>query len=120
MVGAALAAAVSLGIGHLCFRLKGPFFSLATIAFLEVVRLLAIHFNGLTGGSAGLVVPLNLGWAWMIFREKFNYLYIAFGLLALTPRSVLDDPQFAARLSAHRGTRARQCRARGGREQPRA
>jgi branched-chain amino acid transport system permease protein len=84
LVGAALAAAVSLGIGHLCFRLKGPFFSLATIAFLEVVRLLAIHFNGLTGGSAGLVVPLNLGWAWMIFREKFNYLYIAFGLLALT------------------------------------
>jgi branched-chain amino acid transport system permease protein len=83
LVGAALAAAVSLGIGHLCFRLKGPFFSLATIAFLEVVRLLAIHFNGLTGGSAGLVVPLNLGWAWMIFREKFNYLYIAFGLLLL-------------------------------------
>jgi len=83
LVGAVLAAVVSLGIGHLCFRLKGPFFSLATIAFLEVVRLLAIHFNGLTGGSAGLVVPLNLGWAWMIFREKFNYLYIAFGLLLL-------------------------------------
>ncbi len=39
-----------------CFRLRGPFFSLATIAFLEVVRLLAIHFNGLTGGSAGLIV----------------------------------------------------------------
>ncbi len=83
LAGAALAATVSLGIGHLCFRLKGPFFSLATIAFLEVVRLLAIHFNGLTGGAAGLVVPLNLGWAWMIFREKFNYLYIAFGLLLL-------------------------------------
>lgn len=82
-VGAVLAAAVSLGIGYLCFRLKGPFFSLATIAFLEVIRLLAIHFNGLTGGSAGLVVPLNLGWVWMIFREKFNYLYIAFGLLVL-------------------------------------
>jgi branched-chain amino acid transport system permease protein len=82
-VGAILAAAVSLVIGYPCFRLKGPFFSLATIAFLEVIRLLAIHFNGLTGGSAGLVVPLNLGWEWMIFREKFNYLYIAFGLLAL-------------------------------------
>ncbi|MFG1203267.1 branched-chain amino acid ABC transporter ATP-binding protein/permease [Xanthobacter aminoxidans] len=82
--GAALAALVSVGIGYPCFRLRGPFFSLATIAFLEVVRLLAIHFNGLTGGSAGLVVPLQIGWPWMIFREKINYLYIAFGLLLLS------------------------------------
>ncbi|MFG1182088.1 branched-chain amino acid ABC transporter ATP-binding protein/permease [Xanthobacter versatilis] len=83
IAGAALAALVSLGIGYPCFRLRGPFFSLATIAFLEVVRLLSIHFNGVTGGSAGLVVPLQIGWPWMIFREKINYLYIAFGLLVL-------------------------------------
>ncbi|MEP9376128.1 branched-chain amino acid ABC transporter ATP-binding protein/permease [Aquabacter sp. CN5-332] len=84
IVGAALAALVGLAIGYPCFRLRGPFFSLATIAFLEVVRLLSIHFHGVTGGSAGLIVPLNLGWTWMIFREKINYLYIAFGLLCLT------------------------------------
>lgn len=83
-VGAALSVLVGIGIGYPCFRLRGPFFSLATIAFLEVVRLLSIHFNGVTGGAAGLIVPLNLGWEWMIFREKFNYLYIAFGLLVLT------------------------------------
>lgn len=82
--GAALSVLVGIGIGYPCFRLRGPFFSLATIAFLEVVRLLSIHFNGLTGGAAGLIVPLNLGWAWMIFENKINYLYIAFGLLVLT------------------------------------
>lgn len=82
--GAALSAVVAVGIGYPCFRLRGPFFSLATIAFLEVVRLLAIHFNGVTGGSAGLIVPLKPGWAWMIFQDKFNYLIIAFGLLVLT------------------------------------
>ncbi|MXQ10599.1 ATP-binding cassette domain-containing protein [Microvirga makkahensis] len=82
--GAALSVLVGIGIGYPCFRLRGPFFSLATIAFLEVVRLLSIHFNGLTGGAAGLIVPLNLGWAWMIFENKINYLYIAFGLLLLT------------------------------------
>lgn len=82
--GAALSALVAVGIGYPCFRLRGPFFSLATIAFLEVIRLLAIHFNGITGGSAGLIVPLKLGWAWMIFQDKFNYLFIAFGLLLLT------------------------------------
>jgi branched-chain amino acid transport system permease protein len=82
--GAALSALVAVGIGYPCFRLRGPFFSLATIAFLEVIRLLAIHFHGITGGSAGLIVPLQLGWAWMIFQDKFNYLIIAFGLLLLT------------------------------------
>ncbi|MGX5734796.1 branched-chain amino acid ABC transporter ATP-binding protein/permease [Bosea thiooxidans] len=82
--GAALSAIVAVCIGYPCFRLRGPFFSLATIAFLEVVRLLAIHFHGVTGGSAGLIVPLKLGWAWMIFTEKYNYLIIAFGLLLLT------------------------------------
>ncbi|MCA0404645.1 MAG: branched-chain amino acid ABC transporter ATP-binding protein/permease [Proteobacteria bacterium] len=81
--GAAVSVVVAVGIGYPCFRLRGPFFSLATIAFLEVIRLLVIHFNGLTGGSAGLIVPLQIGWEWMIFREKMNYLYIAFGLLLL-------------------------------------
>ncbi len=82
--GAALSAVVAVCIGYPCFRLRGPFFSLATIAFLEVIRLLAIHFHGVTGGSAGLIVPLKIGWAWMIFQDKFNYLIIAFGLLLLT------------------------------------
>ena len=83
-VGAVLAAIVGAAVGYPCFRLRGPFFSLSTIAFLEVVRLLSIHFVGLTGGSAGLIVPLKLGWAWMVFPEKVNYLYIAFSLLLLS------------------------------------
>lgn len=82
-IGAILAALVGAAVGYPCFRLRGPFFSLSTIAFLEVVRLLSIHFVGLTGGSAGLIVPLKLGWAWMVFSDKVNYVYIAFGLLLL-------------------------------------
>ncbi len=81
--GALVSAAVAVGIGYPCFRLRGPYFALATIAFLEVIRLLATHFHTVTGGSAGLIVPLNLGWAWMIFHDKINYLFIAFGLLLL-------------------------------------
>ncbi|MDQ4137095.1 MAG: branched-chain amino acid ABC transporter ATP-binding protein/permease [Pseudomonadota bacterium] len=83
-IGAALSAVVGAAIGYPCFRLRGPFFALSTIAFLEVVRLLAIHFKEVTGGAAGLIVPLNIGWQWMIFREKFYSLLIAFGLLLLT------------------------------------
>lgn len=84
LIGAALSAVFGIAIGYPCFRLRGPFFALSTIAFLEVVRLLALHFKELTNGAAGLIVPLRIGWEWMIFRDKMNYLFIAFGLLLLT------------------------------------
>ncbi|WP_280517483.1 ATP-binding cassette domain-containing protein [Methylobacterium radiotolerans] len=41
VAGAALAVLVALAISFPCFRLHGPSFSLATIAFLEVFRVLA-------------------------------------------------------------------------------
>jgi len=82
--GAIVAVVASLVIAYPTLRLRGPFFALATIAFLEVCRLLVVHFEGVTGGSAGLNVPLNIGLQWMIFREKWAYLAIAFGFLAVT------------------------------------
>jgi branched-chain amino acid transport system permease protein len=81
--GAAVSAAVAALISYPCFRLRGPFFALSTIAFLEVIKLLVIHYKDLTGGSVGLSVPLQIGPAWMIFREKWPYLLIAFGFLLL-------------------------------------
>ncbi|HYD70281.1 branched-chain amino acid ABC transporter ATP-binding protein/permease [Azospirillum sp.] len=82
--GAAIAAVVGIAISYPCFRLRGPFFALSTIAFLEVTRLLALHEKAWTGGAAGLIVPLRLGWEWMIFRDRMPSLIIAFGLLVLT------------------------------------
>lgn len=81
--GAAVSAAMALLIAYPTLRLRGPFFSLATIAFLEVVRLLVVHQESWTGGSAGLNVPLQIGLPWMIFREKWAYLLVAFGFFAL-------------------------------------
>jgi branched-chain amino acid transport system permease protein len=82
--GAAISVIAALVIAYPTLRLRGPFFALATIAFLEVCRLLVVHFDTLTGGSAGLNVPLNIGLQWMIFRAKWAYLAIAFGFLAMT------------------------------------
>ncbi|CDM23805.1 Branched-chain amino acid transport ATP-binding protein LivG [Castellaniella defragrans 65Phen] len=78
--GAAISGAVAVVISYPTLRLKGPFFALATIAILEVVRLLVIHEESWTGGSSGISLPLSIGWKWMIFRDKTNYLVIAFGL----------------------------------------
>ncbi|MCZ8390088.1 ABC transporter permease subunit [Achromobacter xylosoxidans] len=83
LVGAAISAAVAIVISYPTLRLRGPFFALATIAILEVVRLLVIHEESWTGGSSGISLPLNIGWAWIVFREKINYVIIAFGLFLL-------------------------------------
>ncbi len=55
MVLAMLSAAV---IGRVSFRLRGPYFCLATIAFAEVVRLIAKNLPEVTGGDVGTQVPL--------------------------------------------------------------
>lgn len=53
-----LAIAAALLIGRVAFRLRGPYFALATIAFAEVLRLTAKNLPNVTGGDVGLQVPL--------------------------------------------------------------
>lgn len=81
--GAAVAIVASLILSYPCLRLQGAFFTLASIAFLEVFRVLALHFRGFTGGATGLMPPMKFGWAWMMFREPLPQLIISAGLLIL-------------------------------------
>src|SRR5262249_44621786 len=53
---AVLAAAFSVVIGLPAFRLRGPYFTIATIGVSEAVRVLATGVN-FTGGSSGLRMP---------------------------------------------------------------
>ncbi len=54
---AAMAAAIFAAvIGRIVFRLRGPYFTLSTIAFAEVLRLGATNLN-ITGGAIGLTTP---------------------------------------------------------------
>jgi branched-chain amino acid transport system permease protein len=81
LAGAACSALVALAISYPTLRLRGPYFALVTIAVLEVVKLLVVNRSEWTGGATGLSVPLNIGLKWMIFREKWAYLLIAFAML---------------------------------------
>jgi branched-chain amino acid transport system permease protein len=47
---------IALVVGWICFRLRGPYFTLATIAVGEVVRLVALNWSQLTGGAVGVVI----------------------------------------------------------------
>ena len=81
--GAGLSAIVAVFIGHPCFRLKSHFFALATIAFAEVLRLLASYWRGLTEGGVGLLIPFKPGIENFIFHGKMPYAYIALAMMLL-------------------------------------
>src|SRR5438094_9072751 len=56
--GALLAAAVGLAIGYPSLRLRGVYFAMVTVAFVEVIRLIAQLWVSLTRGMSGLsVIP---------------------------------------------------------------
>jgi branched-chain amino acid transport system permease protein len=47
---------VALVIGSICFRLRGPYFVLASIAVAEILRLCAINLTTLTNGAEGILI----------------------------------------------------------------
>jgi branched-chain amino acid transport system permease protein len=57
ILGMVAAVAAAVVIGRVSFRLRGPYFALATIAFAEVLRLCAKNLSDVTGGDVGLQVP---------------------------------------------------------------
>lgn len=84
LVGAILSALLGLIIGVLTLRLRGPFFVMASIGFLEVLRILAINWASLTKGSGGLSVPFEPSLLNMSFYSKGPFFYIAL-FVALLP-----------------------------------
>jgi branched-chain amino acid transport system permease protein len=83
LAGAAIAGAVGLAIGALTLRLRGPFFVLASIAFAQVLLILAIQWVWLTGGSTGISVPYEPGFATMTFTDRRSYAWLIGGFVVL-------------------------------------
>lgn len=79
VIGGALSAVLSWPV----FRLRGPFFSIATMAVTEVMLSLAMYFDSVTGGSQGISVPFRKGLANMIFADRLSYALVMLGFVAL-------------------------------------
>jgi branched-chain amino acid transport system permease protein len=75
LLGGPMALLVGLLIGWICFRLRGPYFALATIAMGEIFRLVAIYWRDLTEGMEGILLIQS-------FRNKVPYYYLALFLAA--------------------------------------
>jgi branched-chain amino acid transport system permease protein len=85
LVGGGVAALGSLPIGWLCFRLRGPYFTIATIATAQVLMLVFLKFRDFAWGAEGTTIP-NLGDAplMMQFEGKAPYYYIILALLVVS------------------------------------
>ena len=86
-LGGAAAVLVSLPIGLICFRLRGPYFSLSTLAVAEIVRLIALNWDALTNGPVGLLItalpPVRLGGRVLDWESKAPFYFIIAALAAL-------------------------------------
>ena len=80
---AILAAAIAMLISWPTFRLRGPFFAIATLAFNEVAFVIANHFDSFTGGPRGIMIPFKAGFANMIFKERWHYALLMFVFVAI-------------------------------------
>lgn len=78
---ALLAALVAVAVSWPTFRLKGPFFAIATLALNEVAFVLANYFGFLTGGPRGMMLPFRVGLENMVFTSRLPYALIMFGFL---------------------------------------
>ena len=58
-LGGLVAGLYALLWGHPTLRLRGPYFSIATIGVGEATRLICTYWDWLTGGSSGLSLPMH-------------------------------------------------------------
>jgi branched-chain amino acid transport system permease protein len=82
-VGAVLATLAGLVIGYLSNRLRGPYFVLATIAFSQVLLIVASRWRGFTAGSEGIPVPFVPGFWTLGIADKRVWVYLMLALAVL-------------------------------------
>lgn len=71
-------------VGFLSFRagLRGSYFALVTLAFAEVLRVLA-NSASFTGGAAGRLLPIDIGFANFQFAERIHFYWVALAMVAV-------------------------------------
>ncbi|HDJ28520.1 MAG TPA: branched-chain amino acid ABC transporter permease [Proteobacteria bacterium] len=75
LLGGFVSMAIALFVGWVCFRLRGPYFALATLAGGEIFRLIATNWESLTDGMVGILIITT-------FKSKLPYYYLSLGLAA--------------------------------------
>jgi branched-chain amino acid transport system permease protein len=93
------------------FRLRGPFFAMATLALNQVALVLATYFATVTGGVQGITLPFSPSLRDLAFIERWKYallmlIFVGLSVAVATVisrsrvgyalRAVREDPEAAA------------------------
>jgi len=104
-IGIAAGAAVGAITGALSFRsgLRGSYFALVTLAFAEVLRIIA-SVAPITGAGVGTLVKLDLRWEAFQFQSRapFYWIILAFVAASLVLVKLMEGSRFGAYLVAVR------------------
>jgi len=104
-IGILAGAAVGAVIGVLTFRsgLRGSYFALVTLAFAEVLRIIA-SVAPITGAGVGTLIKLDLGARALQFptRAAFYWFILALVAIALVITKLIEQSRFGAWLVAVR------------------
>ena len=104
---AGIAAAAALGgvLGALVFRsgLRGSYFALVTLAFAEVLRIIA-SVTPVTGAGVGILIKLDLGIRTLQFQSRAAFYWIILALVgvSLVIARLIERSRFGAWLMAVR------------------
>jgi len=84
LVGGLAAGSYGLAWGHPTLRLRGPYFSIATIGVGEATRLVATYWQDFTGGASGLALPIDPGLKYTLYWYALYFLaLVAVGSYAI-------------------------------------
>ncbi len=103
--GIAAGAGIGAVIGALTFRsgLRGSYFALVTLAFAEVLRIIA-SVAPITGAGVGILIKLDVSARTLQFasRAAFYWLILALVAIALLITRLIEQSRFGAQLVAVR------------------
>ena len=109
IAGIVVAAVVALVIGAICFRLRGPYFVLASIAVAEVLRLCALNLKDITNGAEGILVteipPLKLGGVVItdfLSKVPFYYMGLSWALITILVTWIVQNSKLGYFIQAIR------------------
>jgi branched-chain amino acid transport system permease protein len=107
LIGTIVAGVFALIIGVIVLKLRGPYFTLSTLALAEIVRMLLLYFKKSTGGAEGIFLPydqMGFSFSTLQFKSNIPYYYIGLGLfiVAFCVSSYVRNSRFGYQLSALR------------------
>jgi branched-chain amino acid transport system permease protein len=103
LIGVLLSLVAGGIIGYLSNRLRGPYFTLSTIAFSQVLLIVASRWRAFTAGSEGLPVPFRPGFATLgLGHVAWVYVALVVAVLYWSIAVWLERSRFGYRLAGVR------------------